>query len=103
MTDLVQEGLYLYRHDVSAYDGGIFHQVGSTASLSKAVTDETVGSTSATNFLSTTGVPQLPPGHGSSLHLPRPGQRQCTHGNRRIWRGIFVETIYLPEEGLSMD
>lgn len=26
LTDLVREGLYLYNHGVSPYDGGVFHQ-----------------------------------------------------------------------------
>lgn len=37
----LQEGVFLYTHGVSPYDGGVFHQVGGPLSLSPLTTPPT--------------------------------------------------------------
>lgn len=89
----VQEGLFLYTHNVSPYDGGVFYQVRSiqASKLPDNLLTAILGASTPSTFRTHTFRPLLNH-YGLPLHSSRPALRRRTHTDRRI-RGVRVLTV----------
>lgn len=105
MFVIVQEGLFLYTHGVSPYDGGIFHQVStSVAPPTIQGTDDFPLGTFTSSAICPTSEPfELPSCDSSPLHRHRPPELQRTHANSTEWRICIVAAVYFTQKRYTMD
>ena len=92
----VQEGLFLYSHNVSPYDGGVFHQVSlHPTDLRPDGTDTDRKGPSTSPSLQTHPSLLLLRRDQDPLHIHRPPLRPCLDAHSRLRAIRFFKTVHI--------
>ncbi len=98
---IVQEGLFLYTHSLSPYDGGVFYQANDSFIKSSCLGDADsayVGTfvTAVIRARPFFGILHI---HKHTVYFPGSSLRQRPHKNCRLRPIFFIPTIYFLEKG----